>query len=307
MPAFSINQLPDLSGKTAIVTGANSGLGLETARVLALMGAHVVMACRNLEKAHAAKTRMASAGMADRLELRELDLASLESVRTFAQGIRDDYEQLDILVNNAGVMALPRMTTADGFEMQFGTNHLGHFALTGLLFDLLQRAPEARVVCVTSVAAVTGKINFDDLMGEKRYTRYGAYSQSKLANLLHARELDRRMRKAGGGIKGIAAHPGFTATELQRNTAKASGNPVEGLTYSIFIPMLGMPVEKGTLPQLYAAAMPDAKGGAMYGPDGIQQVWGWPAEVKQPRRAKNEETARKLWEVSQELTGVEYG
>ena len=304
---FTIDQFPDLSGKTAIVTGANSGLGLESARVLALKGARVIMACRNRVKAESAQEHIATQESESRIEIRELDLSSLTSVRAFAEGIRNDFDSLDILLNNAGVMALPRMLTADGFEMQFGTNHLGHFALTGLLLDLLQRAPDARVVCVSSIAAVTGKINFDDLQGEKRYSRYGAYGQSKLANLMHALELERRMRALGTSVKGIAAHPGLTFTDLQRNTAKASGNPFEGSMYKAIMPTLAMPVEKGTLPQLYAAAMPDAKGGAMYGPNGFQQVWGWPAEVKSPRHARNEENARKLWVVSEELTGVKYG
>lgn len=306
MARFTIEQLPDLTGQTAIVTGANSGLGLESARVLALRGATVIMACRNAEKAESARLYIATDATDERLRVRVLDLASLESVRIFAEVMAQECDRIDILMNNAGVMALPHGLTEDGFELQFGTNHLGHFALTGLLLPLLAAAPRGRVVGVTSIAANGGKIAFDDLHGERRYSRYAAYCQSKLANLLHIRELDRRLQAVRSPVVAVAAHPGVTHTELQANTAAASGSWVEKAAHRFGSRWVTMPVEKGTLPQLYAAAMPDAEPGAMYGPSGIQQAWGWPAKVKQPRRAHDTALGERLWGVSEELTGVTY-
>ncbi len=306
MPKWTEADIPNLDGKVAIVTGANSGLGLESARVLAKHGAHVIMACRDTRKAETAKAGISEAGFEDRLEIRELDLSRLASVRAFADGIKQDYEKLDILMLNAGIMALPRKVTEDGFEQQFGVNHLAHFALTGLLLPLLEASPEARVVAVTSIASFMGKLEFDDLMGERRFSRYDAYGQSKLANMVFIRELDRRLKQAGSSITAVAAHPGYTATNLQHTTRGQSPNPIERIVYPISNANLAMRVEKGALPQLYAAVAPDVEGGAKYGPDGLFQGWGYPTKCKQARRAHSENDGRRLWDVSEALTGVHY-
>jgi NAD(P)-dependent dehydrogenase (short-subunit alcohol dehydrogenase family) len=295
--AWSTADIPDQSGRRAIVTGANSGLGLIAARELARRGASVVLACRDMRKGEAALAQVRAAG--GEAELAKLDLGDLESVRAFAAG---QERPLDLLMCNAGVMAPPRRVTADGFEQQLGTNHLGHFALCGLLLERLQAAGAARVVSISSNGHRMGRIDFDDLQGERRYRRWRAYAQSKLANLLFMRELDRRAREAGLALTSVAAHPGYTATNLQF----ASPPLVDRLVMRVGNVVLAQSAEKGTLPPLYAATMPGLPGGSYVGPDGPGEWRGSPQLVGMSKRAQDPETARRLWEVSESLTRVRY-
>jgi len=294
MAKWTAEDIPDLSGQVAIVTGANSGLGFETALELARHGAHVVMACRDEGRGTTARERVRAAAPTASVDLSILDLADLASVHKFADGFLGERERLDLLVNNAGVMALAqRRMTADGFEMQLGTNHLGHYALTGLLMPALLGKP-ARVVSVTSFAHKTGRIRFDDLQAERRYRKWGAYGQSKLANVLFTFELDRRAREAAAGLSAAVAHPGFAATNLQDHTSFSGAR------------IVAQSPAMGALPILYAATAPDVVGGDFFGPRGFMQQRGHPKRVKAARRARDAETARRLWAVSEELTGVTY-
>jgi NAD(P)-dependent dehydrogenase (short-subunit alcohol dehydrogenase family) len=304
MSKWTSEQIPDQQGRTAIVTGANSGLGLATARELARHGASVVLACRDTAKgAGAVKTIEAVAPNA-RLELAELDLASLASVEAFALSFRSSHgaEGLDLLINNAGVMAPPRRETADGFELQLGTNLLGHFALTGRLIDLMEGRPDARVVTLSSNAHKMGKIDFDDLQSERGYRRWSAYGQSKLADLMFALELDRRLRAAGSSIKSIAAHPGYAATNLQTAAAPAVDRVVMQLTNLV----MAQSADMGALPTLYAATFPGLESGSYVGPDGIGEFRGHPHLVSPSRAARDPEVAARLWELAEELTAVRF-
>jgi NAD(P)-dependent dehydrogenase (short-subunit alcohol dehydrogenase family) len=300
MSRWTADDIPDQTGRVAIVTGANSGLGLSTARELSRAGAHVVLACRNTEKGKEAAREI---GVPEN-QVEALDLGSLDSVRDFAGRFRAGHEGLDVLINNAGVMAPPRRETSDGFELQFGTNHLGHFALTGLLIGEMERRSNARVVTVTSTAHWMGHIAFDDLQAENGYRRWRAYGQSKLANLLFALELDRRLRAAGSSVRSISAHPGYSATNLQSAAAPAADRLVMKVTNAL----LAQSGDMGALPQLYAATAPDVEGGTLIAPDGFREQRGHP-EVVRPRNkeADDEAIARRLWDVSEELTGVRYG
>jgi NAD(P)-dependent dehydrogenase (short-subunit alcohol dehydrogenase family) len=293
-------RIPDQTGRIAVVTGANSGLGLVAARELARKGARVVMACRNLDKGHAAVDAIRSEVPDAQLQLDELDLASLASVRSFAERFTDTHDALDLLLNNAGVMAAPRRQTADGFELHLGTNHLGHFALTNLLLPLMEGREDARVVTLSSNAHKTVRgIAFDNLNGDRRYFRWNAYGQSKLANLLFALELDRRLKARGSTVKSLAAHPGYAATNLQ----SAAAPLVDRLFMKVGNAVVAQNDEMGALPVLYAATEPGLEGGTYAGPDGIGEHRGHPKVVQPNRAAKNEETARRLWDVSAELTG----
>jgi NAD(P)-dependent dehydrogenase (short-subunit alcohol dehydrogenase family) len=294
--------IPDQRGRTAIVTGANSGLGLITARELARAGASVVLACRNAEKGADACRSIEAVSEGARVTLAPLDLGSLASVREFASAFASQHQSLDLLINNAGVMAAPRRLTADGFETQFGTNHLGHFALTGLLIGHMT-GPDARVVTVSSGAHRMGRMRFDDLQGEQKYGRWSAYGQSKLANLLFAFELDRRLRAASSSVKSVAAHPGYAATNLQSAAVPAHERFFMSITNAVF----AQSAEKGALPTLYAATAPDVEGGAYYGPDGLFEQRGYPTKVDSTPASKDEEAARRLWQISEELTGVRFG
>lgn len=284
--------LTDQTGKRIIVTGANSGLGKATAAELAPVGASVILACRNVELGKAA-----AAEMTGDVEVRRLDLADLDSVREFADGVD---EPIDILINNAGVMAVPHGKTAQGYELQFGTNHLGHFALTGRLLDRLKAAEKPRVTVLSSMAHNWGSINFDDLQSEQRYNRWRAYGQSKLANLLFAYEFARRAKAAGSPIVVTAAHPGYAATKLQSKTESlmdkvmAVGNAI-----------VAQSAAAGALPTLYAATE-DIPSGSYVGPDGFQQQRGKPRLVGSNRASRDEAVASRLWDVSEELTGVKY-
>jgi NAD(P)-dependent dehydrogenase (short-subunit alcohol dehydrogenase family) len=295
------DRIPDQTGRVAIVTGANSGLGLVAARELARKGALVVLACRNMDKGRAALTEVAAAATGSEPELEELDLASLSSVRSFAETFTGTHDRLDLLINNAGVMAAPRRHTADGFELHLGTNHLGHFALTNLLLPLMEGHEDARVVTLSSNAHKTVRgIAFDNLNGDRRYFRWNAYGQSKLANLLFALELDRRLRARGSTVKSLAAHPGYAATNLQ----SAAAPLVDRLFMKVGNAVVAQDDEMGALPVLYAATEPGLEGGTYAGPDGIAEQRGHPKVVQPNRAARNEETARRLWDVSAELTGV---
>ena len=293
--------IPDQSGRLAVVTGGNSGLGLVTARELARAGAEVIIGSRDLAKGSAAAKEIKSAVPNARVDVLALDLADLSSVRAFASQVSKAHPAIDLLVNNAGVMAPPRRMTVDGFESQIGTNHLGHFALTGLLMDNLLARPEPRVVTVSSTAHRAGRINFDDLNGERSYNNWMAYSQSKLANLLFAFELDRRARAAGTALKSIAVHPGYAATNLQTAGPARFYERIGGQIGNVLV---GQSADKGALPTLFAATAHDVQGGEFIGPDGFMEIRGNPKIVKARSAAYDEDVARRLWELSESLTGV---
>jgi len=299
---WTASDIPDLAGRTAVVTGANSGLGLATAEALAAAGAEVVMACRNTAKADAGAAAIRERHGAAAVAVEPLDLADLASVRAFAERFAAAHDGLDLLINNAGVMASPRRRTADGFELQLGTNHLGHYALTGLLLEKMAGREDARVVTVSSTAHKLGRINFDNLQGERRYFRWFAYCQSKLANVLFMLELERRLRVAGPGVKSLAAHPGYADTNLQTAAPPA----IDRAIFAISNRLLAQSSEMGALPQLYAATRPNLDGGLFVGPDGFEEQRGYPKVVGVARRGRDEASAARLWEVSEELTGVAY-
>ncbi len=297
---WDVQDIPDQSGRTAVVTGANSGLGLVTARELARAGASVVMACRNLEKGHGAVDELRAAVPDAQVQLEELDLASLASVRGFAERFNATHDDLDLLINNAGVMGTPRRRTADGFELQFGTNHLGHFALTTALLEKMEGTDDARVVTLSSTVHKMGRINFDNLNGDRHYFRWNAYGQSKLANLLFALELDRRLRADGSTVKSLAAHPGYAATNLQ-----SAGPPLfDRLVMVASNALIAQSDEMGALPTLYAATQPGLEGGTYVGPDSFREQRGHPTIVKPSGRARDPEAARRLWDVSERMTAV---
>ncbi|TCO61033.1 oxidoreductase [Actinocrispum wychmicini] len=294
--------IPDQTGRVAVVTGANSGLGLVTARELARAGAEVVLACRDPKRGADAAAAVRAVAPAGKITPQRLDLASLVSVREFAELIGKEYDGLDLLVNNAGVMALPRRETVDGFEAQFGTNHLGHFALTGRLFEMLAARPNSRVVTVSSGLHRMGRIDFDDLQGAHGYRKWGAYGQSKLANLLFAFELDRR----SDSVRSYAAHPGYAATNLQSTSAKASGRTLDRLVMTVGNALFAQPQDMGALPSLYAATYPDLPGASFVGPKGLFEQRGHPGVVHAAKPAYDQDVARRLWEVSEELTDVRF-
>lgn len=298
--------IPDLSGKVIVITGANSGLGFESTKALAAKGATIVMACRNMSKAEKAKAEVLADHSNAKLDLMQLDNASLKSVRAFANAFKAKYDRLDILLNNAGVMAIPRTETEDDFEMQLGVNHLGHFALTGLLLDVIIRTPGARIHNTSSSAAFNGQINFDDMMGKENYSRWGAYGQSKLANAVFATELNRRLKAAGHDTISNSSHPGLVMGNLQTNSLEQSGAPfMERVLYRIGGPVLGQDINMGVLPQLYASTAPEAKGGVFYGPKTFR-MRGYPAEQKCNDALDDAAILKRFWEVSEELTGVHY-
>jgi protochlorophyllide reductase len=293
--------MPDLIGQIALVTGANSGLGLESARALLANGATVVLACRSLAKAEQARQELVSAGSAgfpdDRIELLELDLADLQSVARAADQVAARHSRLDVLLNNAGVMAPPRTLTRQGFELQFGVNHLGHFALTQRLLPLLLASASPRVVQVTSGAQYFGQLDFEDLQGERRYDRWKAYGQSKLANVVFAQELQRRYPQ----LRSAAAHPGLARTNLQPTSVAANGSQLERLAYRFMGPLF-QSAAQGALPQLFAATAPEAEPGGHYGPSELGGIKGWPKAVPMAKAALDPAQGARLWQVSEELT-----
>jgi NAD(P)-dependent dehydrogenase (short-subunit alcohol dehydrogenase family) len=300
MTKWTAADIPDQTGRTVIITGANTGLGFETAAALAGRGARVVLAVRNLEKGKQAAARITAATPGADVELQELDLTSLESVRAAAAQVRSDHDRLDLLINNAGVMYTPKSTTKDGFELQFGTNHLGHFALTGLLLDRLLPVAGSRVVTVSSIGhRIRAAIHFDDLQWERRYSRVGAYGQAKLANLLFTYELQRRLAQRGTTIA-AAAHPGGSNTELMRNLPR-----VVAAASSLVEPLM-QDAALGALPTLRAATDPAVRGGQYFGPDGFAELRGYPKVVASSAQSHDVELQRRLWAVSEELTGVVY-
>lgn len=317
-----IASLPSAAGKRAVVTGGNSGIGLETARLLARSGATVVLAARDPQKGEAAKSDLLNDVPGADIAVERLDLASLASVRSFAERVAST-AGLDLLIANAGVMALPRSETEDGFEMQFGVNHLGHFALTGLLLPALRERPGARVVIMTSAAAFMGRIDFDDLMGHAGYGRWRAYAQSKLANLLFARALAHRLTGHGLGVSAHASHPGLVYTNLQRNVVALSTRTTEGepgatqdgqaarlsagerFFLERVTPFFGQSAQMGALPQTFAALSPAANSGDLWGPRWLQ-VRGRPVTVRGPSSGSDRELQDRLWAVSEELTGITY-
>jgi len=291
--------MPDQTGRLALITGANSGLGLESARALVARGATVLLGCRSLAKAEAARRELLASGGGD-LEGIELDLANLESVQAAAGLLRERYGRLDLLLANAGVMAPPRRLTRQGFELQFGVNHLGHYLLTRLLLPLLQAQPGARVVQVTSGAQYFGRLHFDDLNAERGYDRWAAYGQSKLANVAFALDLQRRLTAAGSGVWSLAAHPGLARTNLQPASVAASGARLEALAYRLMHPLF-QSAAMGALPQLFAATAAEAEPGGHYGPGRFGGLNGWPAPARVAPAALDPAQGARLWEVSEGL------
>ncbi|HET8911705.1 MAG TPA: oxidoreductase [Ktedonobacteraceae bacterium] len=306
MSHWTAKDIPDLQGYTVIVTGANSGLGLQTTRAIAAKRAHVIMACRNLEKGQQALNSVEAQIPGASVELAELDLASLESVRLFVAKFREKQTQLNLLFNNAGVMAIPRAETKDGFEMQFGTNHLAHYALTGLLLPTLLATPHSRVVNTTSFARKFGKINFDDLNRTQKYGRWEAYGQSKQANLLFTFELQRRLAEAHAQTISVAAHPGYANTNLQATSVNTSSARLEGFFYAIGGTWMAQSAQMGALPQLFAGISPEIHGGELVGPSSMGGMRGYPHIETKAQKEYDREKAARLWRVSAELTGVDY-
>jgi NAD(P)-dependent dehydrogenase (short-subunit alcohol dehydrogenase family) len=304
MSKWTPRQMPPQQGRLAIVTGANSGIGYQTARYLARAGATVILACRSAAKGEAARAKIAAENAAAKVEVRALDVADLDSVRRFATEFLGEGKALDLLINNAGVMAIPeRRTTPQGFEMQFGTNHLGHFALTGLLLPALLRQPKSRVLTVASIAHKGGKLNFDDLNGERGYDPRGAYQQSKLANLVFGLEFDRRLRAHSADTASVIAHPGVAVTNIVSN---GMGAGLKARIANMVVSLFAQSDDRGSWPLIYAATSSEVHGGGYYGPDGIAEIKGMPVEVKPKPQALDPAAGKRLWEVSETLTGVRY-
>jgi len=289
--------IPNQSGRVALVTGANSGIGWHTTRALAQKGATVIMACRSLEKANTAADQIKTLNQTSSVGVMPLDLSDLDSVKSFAAAFLPAYNRLDLLINNGGIMFAPYGKTKQGFEQQFATNHLGHFALTGLLLDRLNATEGARVVTVSSNMHRRGRLNLDSLNSEKEYSPQGAYSQSKLANLLFTYELQRRLTAAGQSTLSVAAHPGWTSTNLTQYS---------GATIRVLSQMMGQESDIGALPTLYAASAPDVRGGEFFGPDGFNEMRGYPKKVESNQLSHDAEMAQRLWTLSQEMTGIKF-
>ncbi|MFI8287729.1 SDR family NAD(P)-dependent oxidoreductase [Streptomyces sp. ms191] len=299
---WTTERIPDQTGRVFVVTGANSGLGLATTRALAHRGGHVILAVRDEEKGRRAAAGITGELPDARLEVRRLDLADLDSVRAFAERTRADHPRIDVLVNNAGVMAPPRTLSAQGHELQFAANHLGHFALTGLLLGALTDGQDPRVVTVSSANHRQGRLFLDDLTGERAYRPMAFYNQSKLANALFGHELHRRLTSAGSPVRSLLAHPGYAATNLQRDGPVG----IVRLLFGRVLSPLAQTPDRGALPQLYAATDPGAEGGTFIGPDGMAELRGAPTRVTPAPRAVDAATGRRLWELSERLTGVRY-
>jgi NAD(P)-dependent dehydrogenase (short-subunit alcohol dehydrogenase family) len=308
MGDWSVAEMPSLDGDTVVVTGANSGLGFEGTKAFARKGATVVMACRSVDRGEDAAAEIRRAVADADLDVRRCDLASLESVEAFAKGVRDEYEAVDTLCNNAGVMAIPRQETEDGFEMQLGVNHLGHFALTARLWPALRAGDgEARVVTQSSGAHEMGEMEFSDLMSERSYGKWAAYGRSKLANLLFAYELQDRIGDNGvEDVLSVACHPGYADTNLQFRGPQEMGSNLRLAGMKVANTLFGQSAAQGALPMLYAATSPEVIGGEYVGPDGFLEMRGAPEFQQSNGASRDEATAAKLWEVSEELTGVEF-
>jgi NAD(P)-dependent dehydrogenase (short-subunit alcohol dehydrogenase family) len=302
MERWTADHIPSQTGRIFIVTGANSGLGYVTTRELARHGAHVIMAVRNATKGEEALKKLRAGQPDASLELRRLDLSDLDSVHAFASGIIADHVRVDVLINNAGIMMPRRSLTRQGFESQFGANHLGHFALTGLLLGTLKAGRDARVVTVSSTLHKRGFIHFDDLTGERKYSPQAFYAQSKFANVVFGLELDRRLRAGRVPVKSILAHPGYSATNLQ----STGPTGVLKLVLKFTNRFIAQDVEIGALNQLYAATDPKAEGGQFIGPDGRGESKGYPTIVQAVESAKDPDIGKRLWRISEELTGVQF-
>ncbi|WP_405797543.1 oxidoreductase [Streptomyces sp. NBC_01506] len=307
-PHWNADRIPDQAGRVFVVTGANSGLGLATTRAIARRGGQVILAVRDEAKGRRAVADITAGQPGARLEVRQLDLADLESVRSFADRLRADHSRLDVLVNNAGLMAPPRSLSPQGHESQFACNHLGHFALTGLLLGALTAGGggagrDPRVVTVSSVNHRKAGIQFDDITGRRRYSAMGFYNQSKLANAVFGHELHRRLGESGSPVRSVLAHPGYTATNLQTSAPIGLWRVVFG---RIGNPLLAQSPERGALPQLYAATEPDVESGEFIGPGGPAELRGAPTRVPLAPAAADAETGRRLWELSEEATGVRF-
>lgn len=300
---WTAEQIPDQTQRVFVVTGANSGLGLATTRALARRGGHVILAVRDVAKGQRASAQITAEQPGASLEVRRLDLADLDSVRTFADRLHADHSRLDVLVNNAGVLAPPRSLSAQGHEAQFACNHLGHFALTGLLLDLLAVGRDPRVVTVSSINHRKGRIHFDDLTGEHGYAPMAFYNQSKFANAVFGWQLHQRLTKIGSPVRSVLAHPGYTATNLQLGTPVGLWRFVLG---RIGNPLFAQQPDRGALPQLYAATEPQVTGGDFIGPAGLAELRGAPTRVLLSAAATDAETVRRLWEVSEQLTDVRF-
>jgi NAD(P)-dependent dehydrogenase (short-subunit alcohol dehydrogenase family) len=308
--SWTVKQVPDCTDKTVLITGANSGLGYEATRAFAANSATVIMACRSTDRGRQAATEIRDSVVdtGATLNVRQCDLASLDSVDSFATGVDRDYDGIDVLCNNAGVMAIPRQETEDGFERQLGVNHLGHFALTGHLLDLLVESEgESRIVTHSSGAHEAGEVNFDDFHREQSYGKWEAYSQSKLANLLFAYELQRRLEAADiTETISVACHPGYAATNLQYRGPRQEGSTLRMGLMKVANSVVGQSPQKGALPLLYASVAPDVQGGDYYGPDGFMNMRGAPERQSSSQASYDEGDAKRLWKISEELTGVEY-
>jgi NAD(P)-dependent dehydrogenase (short-subunit alcohol dehydrogenase family) len=292
---WTANEISELAGKVAIITGANSGIGFESSRFLAKKNAQVVIACRDMAKGDHSARKIIAEHPSSYLVVMQLDLANLASVRIFSREFHSNFTKLDILINNAGVMAKPFQKTGDGFELQFATNHLGHFALTGLLLNLLIHTPQSRIVTVSSVVHWIGSIRFYDLNSEQFHNRWLAYGKSKLANLLFAYELQRRLHASGSSTISLAAHPGYAATNLQHNTV-----------FNFLNPLFAQSAEMGAYPLLFAATSTDAQGGDFIGPDQFFGQRGYPYKAKSSGASHDKKMAARLWEDSERLTGVRF-
>ncbi|MEV0323205.1 oxidoreductase [Streptomyces sp. NPDC050658] len=300
---WTTGRIPDQTGRVFVVTGANSGLGLATTRELARHGAHVILAVRDLAKGERAVAEITAEQPDASLEIHRVDLADLDSVRAFAGHVRADHRHIDVLINNAGVMAPPRSVSEQGHELQFASNHLGHFALTGLLLDPLTAGRDPRVVTVSSVNHRQGRIHFDDIAGEFAYKPMAFYNQSKLANTVFGLELHRRLTEAGSPVRSVLAHPGYTATNLQLNGPVGLVRVVFG---HVLGPLFAQPPARGAWSQLYAATEPAVAGGQFIGPDGMGELRGRPKLVEAAPAATDPGTGRRLWELSEELTEVRF-
>ncbi|MBN1215794.1 MAG: SDR family NAD(P)-dependent oxidoreductase [Candidatus Lokiarchaeota archaeon] len=292
---WKFKDIPSQTGKVAIVTGANRGIGFEVVKTLARKGAQVIMACRNLDNSEKAKEKILSEYPNVKIDIIHLDLANLSSIREFVTKFQEKYSRLDILCNNAGIFQAPQQKTVDGFELHFGTNHLGHFALTGLLIEMIIETINSRIITMSSWGHKFGEIHFDDLDLDKNYSKGKAYAQSKLANLLFAYELQRKLEFKRRIVLSNASHPGWTRTKLSKS-----------IIIRIFNPFMGMKPEKGALSMIYAATASEAEGGAYYGPNGRLGIKGYPIKVKSSEKSHNLELAKRLWEVSEDLTGIKF-
>jgi len=308
MSDWTAEEMASQAGRNVVVTGANGGIGREATAAFAAKGAHVVMACRSVERGRDARAELADEYPGASLTVRELDLADLDSVAAFADWYGTNHDALHVLANNAGVMAIPRSETADGFETQFGVNHLGHFALTGRLLGALRRTSgETRVVTQSSGVHERGEIDFEDLQHTDEYDEWGAYAQSKLANVLFGNELDRRLRAASASVASVVCHPGYAATNLQLRGPQQSGSRLRLLAMKAANTVLAQSAEAGAWPLLYAATDPSVDGGEYVGPGGLLNMRGHPEEQASSDRSNDEDAARRLWSVSEDLTGVAFG